>query len=127
MSKSLKNYPDPHLVLDKYGADALRFYMLNSQAVVAGDMRFAEMGVEHVLRNMMLPIWNVYSFFTMYANIDGWEPAEGAIDQSRLQVTNKLDKWILAELNQLVAGQVEYFGIYDLQKPVTPFTNLWMI
>jgi len=111
MSKSLRNYPDPHLVLDKYGADALRFYLLNSQAVVAGDMRFAELGVEHVLRNMMLPIWNVYSFFTMYANIDKWTPS----DKHTIS-TNKLDKWILAELNQLVTEQIEYFKIYDLQK-----------
>ncbi|QQR84072.1 isoleucine--tRNA ligase [Candidatus Peregrinibacteria bacterium] len=112
MSKRLKNYPDPHDVLNRYGADALRFYMLNSQAVAAGDMRFSEQGVEHVLRNMMLPIWNAYSFFVTYANIDGWEPGKLTTQKP----THQLDRWILAELNQLIAGQIEYFGAYNLQK-----------
>jgi len=111
MSKRLKNYPDPNEVLNKYGADALRFYLLNSQAVAAGDLRFSEQGVEHVLRNMMIPLWNAYSFFVTYATIDGWTP-------KKLQKNSphKLDTWIIAELEELIAGQIEYFRVYDLQK-----------
>lgn len=111
MSKRLKNYPDPNEVMSRYGADALRFFLMNSPVVQADDMRFSERGVEQVLRNMMLPVWNVYSFFTTYANIDGWTP-EKAVKNS----PNKLDSWIIAELNELIAKQVEYFAIYDLQK-----------
>ncbi|MFH0820746.1 MAG: isoleucine--tRNA ligase, partial [Candidatus Peregrinibacteria bacterium] len=107
MSKRLKNYPDPHEVLEKYGADALRFYLLNSQAVVAGDLRFSERGVEHVLKNMMIPIWNAYNFFVTYASIDGWTP-ERLVKNS----PHKLDTWIMAELNQLISGQIEYFRVY---------------
>ncbi|MBI5411984.1 isoleucine--tRNA ligase [Candidatus Peregrinibacteria bacterium] len=125
MSKRLKNYPDPNDILNKYGADALRFYMLNSPVVMAGDMRFSEQGVEHVLRNMMIPVWNAYSFFVTYANIDGWTPAVTNVGvrhalplhlSLRGRSANKLDRWILAELNQLIAAQIEYFKVYDLQK-----------
>lgn len=74
MSKSLKNYPDPELLLSKHGADALRFYILSSPATRAEDLRFSEQGVEEVVKSVLLPIWNTYSFFTTYANIDGWSP-----------------------------------------------------
>jgi isoleucyl-tRNA synthetase len=74
MSKSKQNYPDPNLIFEKYGADALRFYLMNSPVVEAQDFRFAETGVEEVLRKVILPLWNTYSFFTTYANIDNFEP-----------------------------------------------------
>lgn len=74
MSKSKKNYPDPQIVFDKYGADAMRFYLMNSQVVRAEDFRFSEEGVAEVLRKVILPLWNSYSFFVTYANIDEWKP-----------------------------------------------------
>jgi isoleucyl-tRNA synthetase len=74
MSKSKQNYPDPHLILDKYGADALRFYIMNSPVVEAQDFRFAETGVEEVVKKVILPLWNTYYFFTTYANIDNFTP-----------------------------------------------------
>ena len=97
MSKKLSNYPDPNLILENYGADALRFYLMNSPVVKADDMRFSEKGVSDVVRNLILPIWNSYSFFVTYANIDKWEPAKKAKKPS-----NKLDLWILALLNELI-------------------------
>lgn len=75
MSKSLKNYPDPMEVVEKYGADALRFYLLSSPVVKADDLRFSESGVEEIVKKVLLPLWNTYSFFTTYANIDGWTPS----------------------------------------------------
>ncbi len=75
MSKSLKNYPDPMGLIEKHGADALRFYMLSSPVVKADDLRFSEAGVEEVVKKVLLPLWNTYSFFTTYANIDGWTPS----------------------------------------------------
>jgi isoleucyl-tRNA synthetase len=115
MSKRLKNYPDPNYILDAYGADALRFYLMNSPVVKADDMRFSEKGVSDVVRNFILPIWNSYSFFVTYANIDKWSPsAESAIRESRS--TNKLDKWILSLLNELIATEIKLMEAYDLQK-----------
>jgi isoleucyl-tRNA synthetase len=113
MSKRLKNYPDPNYMLDTYGADALRFYLMNSPAVKADDIRFAEKGVSDVVRNLILPIWNSYSFFVTYANIDKW-----GINSKleTLNSKNKLDKWILSLLNELIETEIKWMEAYDLQK-----------
>jgi isoleucyl-tRNA synthetase len=74
MSKRLKNYPDPDALMSKHGADAIRFYMLNSPVVKADDLRFSERGVEETVKSLLLPLWNTLSFFTTYANIDGFVP-----------------------------------------------------
>jgi len=73
MSKSFGNYPDPRMAIEKYGADPIRFYMLNSPLLSGGDMDFKEEGIIETIKSVMLPIWNTYSFFTTYANIDNWE------------------------------------------------------
>lgn len=73
MSKSLNNYPAPKLIFNKYWADAMRFYLMNSPVVEAQDMRFTENWVEEVVKKVILPLWNTYSFFTTYANIDEFE------------------------------------------------------
>lgn len=83
MSKSLKNYPDPNEIINKHGADALRFFMLSSQVVKAEDLRFSEAGVEETVKKVLLPLWNTYSFFTTYANIDGWSPSGTVVDYVR--------------------------------------------
>ncbi len=75
MSKSLKNYPDPMELIERQGADALRFYMLSLPVVKADDHRFSEAGVEEIVKKVLLPLWNTYSFFTTYANIDNWTPS----------------------------------------------------
>lgn len=76
MSKSYGNYPDPRLTIEKYGADPIRFYMLNSPLLSGGDMDFKEEGIVETIKSVMLPLWNTYSFFTTYANIDGWKKDE---------------------------------------------------
>jgi isoleucyl-tRNA synthetase len=73
MSKSFGNYPDPKWTIEKYGADPIRFYMLNSPLLSGGDMDFKEEQIIDTVKWVMLPIWNTYSFFTTYANIDKWE------------------------------------------------------
>nr|MDD3720466.1 class I tRNA ligase family protein [Candidatus Gracilibacteria bacterium] len=88
MSKSLKNYPDPQKIFDNYGADAMRFYLMNSPVVEAQDLRFSETGVEEVVKKVILPLWNTYSFFTTYANIDKFEPKKGNIYYCRHGKTN---------------------------------------
>lgn len=111
MSKSKKNYPDPQIVFDTYGADAMRFYLMNSQVVRAEDFRFSEEGVAEILRKVILPLWNSYSFFVTYANIDKWDVIE---TQDFASSDNKLDQWILAELNYLVKNFEEKMNSYEL-------------
>lgn len=76
MSKSFGNYPDPRVTIEKYGADPIRFYMLNSPLLSGGDMDFKEEQILETVKGVMLPIWNTYSFFTTYANIDNWQHDE---------------------------------------------------
>ena len=83
MSKSFGNYPDPKGTIEKYGADPIRFYMLNSPLLSGGDMDFKEEGIIETIKSVMLPIWNTYSFFTTYANIDTWEKDETEVWFSR--------------------------------------------
>lgn len=76
MSKSKKNYPDPNIIFDGYGADAMRVYLMHSPVVKADDLRFSEKGVQEVVRQTFLPLWNAYSFLLTYAEIDGWRPQD---------------------------------------------------
>jgi len=96
MSKAKGNVIEPWHVIDKYGADALRWYFFTSSP--PGNVRrFAEDMVSEVTRRFLLTLWNVYSFFVNYANIDRFSPgAEGVLEQS------ELDRWIISELNQLI-------------------------
>jgi isoleucyl-tRNA synthetase/bisphosphoglycerate-dependent phosphoglycerate mutase len=79
MSKSYGNYPDPRATIEKYGADPIRFYMLNSPLLSWGDMDFKEEQIIETVKGVMLPLWNTYSFFTTYANIDKWTPDDTEI------------------------------------------------
>ncbi len=76
MSKSKQNYPDPNIVFEKYGADAVRWYLMNSPVVKGENMRFSERGVEEVVKSLILPLTNAYKFMATYANIDGWKPTK---------------------------------------------------
>ncbi len=116
MSKRLKNYPDPQHILDTYGADALRLYMINSPIVRADDLRFSEDGVKQALRHLLIPWWNAFSFLVTYARIDGWEPGEPAAPSENL-----LDRWILSSLERLNEEVVQAMDRYDLQRAVRPF------
>jgi len=121
MSKSLKNYPDPQLIFDKYGADAMRFYLMNSPVVEAQDFRFAEAGVEEVVKKVLLPLWNTYYFFTTYANIDNFSPA-GLPNK----LENKLDIWLISELNTLskeVWEGLENYKLADAARPILAFMD----
>jgi len=109
MSKRLKNYPDPLEVVAKHGADAVRLYMLASPAVHGDDMCFCESGVELTLRQILLPLWNAYSFFVTYSRIYEWEPPA-----SFEQPEAELDRWILSITGTLVCDMEEALDRYDL-------------
>jgi isoleucyl-tRNA synthetase len=119
MSKRLKNYPDPMHILEAYGADALRLYMIYSPVVRAENLRFSENGVKQILRDLLIPWWNAYSFFVTYANVDGFHDAELVKPAS----PNVLDRWIVSSLETLIKDVTEAMDNYDLQRSVRPFVN----
>lgn len=117
MSKRLKNYPDIQFVLDTYGADALRAYLTNSPAAHAEDLRFSEAGVREVVRSVLLPLWNAYSFFVTYARADGWDPKQ--LDPKCLdKLDQDLDRWILSKLHSLVQTVDQKMADYHLYEVV---------
>ena len=119
MSKRLKNYPDPNLMLDTYGADAIRLYMIYSPVVKAESLKFSENGVKQLMRDLLIPWWNAYSFFVTYANVDGFNDAEVVVPDSR----NVLDRWIVSSMETLINDVTAAMDVYDLQKSVRPFVK----
>jgi len=118
MSKRLKNYPEPGIVFDKYGADAVRLFLLHSPVVEADDLKFSERGVELVLRQILIPFWNAYVFFATYANIYDWKPDEKA-DVPEADI----DRWILSRLQGLIESVETGMESYELSKAVNPFVG----
>jgi len=118
MSKRLKNYPDPEVVINKYGADAIRLYMLHSPAVRADDLRFCERGVELVMRQILIPLWNAYSFFITYARIYDWNPEDAFLEPEVV-----IDRWIVSSLHKLIKDVEEGMDEYDLSRAVEPFVG----
>ena len=119
MSKRLKNYPDPNLMLNTYGADAIRLYMIYSPVVKAESLKFSENGVKQLMRDLLIPWWNAYSFFVTYANVDGFNDEEVAFPESE----NVLDRWIVSSMETLIAEVTDAMDNYDLQKSVRPFVK----
>jgi isoleucyl-tRNA synthetase len=115
MSKRLKNYPDPLYILDSYGADAMRFYLMSSPAVQAQDLRFTEKGVDEVVKSVLLPLWNAYSFFVTYANIDKFNPKKLSKTFS-----DKRDQWVLSLLQGTIEQVTDKLDHYDLSGATQP-------
>ena len=115
MSKNLKNYTDPSEVIDKYGADALRLFLMNSAVVRAGGLRYSDEGVREVLKSVMLPLWNAYSFYVTYANIDGIRPVSVPGNPAAL-----LDRWMISETGLLIDSVAAHLDAYDIQRAIKP-------
>jgi len=109
MSKRLKNYPDPLEVVNKHGADAVRFALMSSPAVRGEDLRFSEQLVEETVRNVLLPLWNTYSFFVTYANACDFSAVE-----NRRKSAHPLDVWIQTEVQDLVNRMTKEIDEYNL-------------
>ncbi len=114
MSKRLKNYPDPMDVLDQYGADTLRIYLLQSGGVHGEDVRFSEKGLQDMTRKVLLPLYNAYSFLATYAQVDQWDPATDYTDQRNHQ----LDQWIDIQLSAVVHHVNTHMQQYELAKVI---------
>ena len=124
MSKKLKNYTDPMELMDKTSADSFRFLMLSSPLTNGENFALADKDVMDVARKLSM-IWNMYDFFTMYAEVDGWE-FDGELKDPLGELTNPLDIWIVSRLHQLVADVEKGLGNYNLQdatKPILPFLD----
>ena len=113
MSKRLKNYPDPLDVIDKYGVDSLRYYLLSSQLVRGEDLSFKEQGVEEVSKKLLMRLDNVVSFYELYAN--GTPRSSGS--------TAALDRWILSRLAQVLQQTTEGFEKYELDGASRPLAG----
>ncbi len=128
MSKSKRNFPDPAEILDSYGADALRAYLIDSPVVRAEPLRFQETGVRDVVRTVLLPLRNAWSFFVQYANADGWQPGEelGGVPTPPAEERPELDRWILSVLQSLVREvneQMEGYYLYRVVPPMVGFID----
>lgn len=125
MSKSLKNYPDPSGVLDEFGADALRAYLINSPVVRADPLRFSGNGVREVVRTVLLPLWNAFSFFTTYAEADGITH-DDILGAPAVAERPELDRWILSVLQSLIERvntEMEDYRLYNVIPPVIGFID----
>ncbi|MDQ4492347.1 isoleucine--tRNA ligase [Sinomonas sp. ASV486] len=125
MSKSLRNYPDVSEVLDRDGSDAMRWFLMASPILRGGNLIVTEQGIRDGVRQVILPLWNVYSFFTMYANaahstahstaLDGGA-APGGYDAALRHdgYTDPLDRYLMAETGRLVGAMQEHLDGYDI-------------
>jgi len=121
MSKRKKNYPDPGYLIDAYGADALRAYLVSTAVVRAEPMKFKESEVKDTVRTVILPLWNAYNFLATYANADGWSPTPESL---RIEPQGALDRWILSRVQSFVAELTTEFDRYALSAIVPALTRV---
>ena len=128
MSKSLGNFTDPNELMDKFSADSLRFLLLGSPLLNGEDFSLLDKDVGDVARKLSM-IWNMYDFFTMYAEVDGWEfspSSDGKLEDPLDSLTNPLDIWIVSRVHQLVAEveeNMDAYNIPDAMSPILPFLD----
>lgn len=115
MSKRLKNYPDPLEVVGRYGADALRLYLMSNPVITNQDVPFLEEGVRDAMRNVIIPLWNAFSFLTRYAELDGWRPNP----QREPAPKSELDRWILSLVARLARDFKAALLAYDIRSTVS--------
>jgi isoleucyl-tRNA synthetase len=108
MSKSLKNYPDVYGVFDSHGSDAMRWMLMSSPVLRGGDMPVTEPAIRDAVRQVLLPLWNVWYFFSLYAN------ASGHTATLRTDSTHLLDRYVLAKTGELVADVQRQMDDYDI-------------
>ena len=130
MSKRLKNYPDPMKVVEAYGADALRAYLISGPVVRAEPMRFGRdkqdtegLIVRDMVKAAILPLYNAYNFLVTYARVDGWTPSPADLEVGA-QLPNELDRWILSRLQSFVASLRREFESYKLDKLVPAWLEM---
>jgi len=124
MSKSYGNFTDPNELMDTYSADSLRYLLLSSPLLNGEDFALQDKEVGDVARKLSM-IWNMYDFFTMYAEVDGWE-FDGELKDPIDEVENPLDIWIISRMHQLVdevEKNMDSYNIPDALSPILPFID----
>lgn len=122
MSKSYGNFTDPNELMDTYSADSLRFLLLQSPLLNGEDFALIDKDVADVARKLSM-VWNMYDFFTLYAEVDNWE-WQGDLSDPSAKLTNPLDQWIVSRVHQLNQEVDDHMGHYDVpnaMKPILPF------
>jgi len=122
MSKSYGNYTDPNELMDMFSADSLRFLLLSSPVLNGEDFALTDKEVGDTARKLSM-VWNMYDFFTMYAEVDGWE-WDGKHEDPSNVCKNPLDTWIISRIHQLTQEVEKHMDAYDLPnavKPILPF------
>ncbi len=126
MSKSYGNYTDPNELMDKFSADSLRFLLLSSPLLSGEDFALQDKEVGDVARKLSM-IWNMYDFFTMYAEVDGWDfDSNKPFTLNPNDLTNPLDKWIVSRihsLNEEISRHMDGYNIPDAMSPILPFID----
>ncbi|MDB5159892.1 MAG: ileS [Candidatus Saccharibacteria bacterium] len=124
MSKSKGNFTDPNLLMDQYSADSLRFTLLSSPLLSGEDFALKDKEVGDVARKLSM-VWNMYDFFTLYAEVDGWE-FNGTLEDPSEGLENPLDQWIVSRVHQLIEEIEKNMDGYDIPnavKPILPFID----
>lgn len=114
MSKRLRNYTPPDELIETFGADALRLFLINSGLVKAEELRFTDEGVKDMVRRALLPWYNSFKFFSTYAQVDGWKLDSASLKSSS---DNILDQWILSKLQTLVKNvnfEMQNYRLYNV-------------
>lgn len=114
MSKSKNNFPDPWLLFNRYGVDALRLYLMGSPVMKGEDVSFSEKAVDDIYKKIITRLGNVYAFYTLYQ-----KDSDVSFDVS--EVKNVLDQWIMLRLNDVVHDVTEAMQSYELDRAVRPF------
>lgn len=117
MSKSFGNFTDPNELMDQFGADALRFLLLQSPVLNGEDFALKDKEVGDVQRKLAMA-WNMFDFFTLYAEVDGWE-WDGVITDPTAELTDPLDQWIVSRVHQLTKHVDEHMQKYDIPNALT--------
>lgn len=119
MSKSLKNYPDPKMTIEKYGSDALRMYFMSNNIMVGEDLRISEKDIQESMRKNIVLLWNIFEFYMLFAK-------DNKVEEKEPNMSNVLDKWILSKLNKLIEEVTENLESYQLplaSRPITIFID----
>jgi isoleucyl-tRNA synthetase len=120
MSKKLQNYPDPNTLLEKYGADALRYYLASSPVMAAENLNFSEEGVRDVFNRVVNTLWNVVQFYEMFSH------TEQESKKKKPSSTHILDTWILARLQELIketTHRMDEYRLNDAARPLVDFIS----
>jgi len=122
MSKNFGNYPDPRMMLEKYGGDALRLYLMGSPVMRGEDIILSEEDYRNQIKTFHIPLWNILKFFVLYANLDGYDLAEDVPLNSK----NILDRWqisMLSQLHQEVTADLESYDTVSAIRKLTQFVD----